>query len=141
MSALRSCLQQRGGTVWRAHADACLRERTVSRRLQEKYRQLVLFYEEKDGPFAVSGPELRRAASNYSWQATHSYQNGNSMPTYAQQVAAGEERALGDTRPIAFVANSAAALVGTEWNWASCVRVSAASNNVTSIKHITCCKC
>ena len=68
-------------------------------RLQEEYRKRVLFYEEKDGPFAVSGPELRRAASNYSWQATRSYQNGSSMPTYAKKVAGGEERALG-TCPI-----------------------------------------
>ena len=84
VSAVRSCLQQRGGTVWRAHADACVREGLSAEHLQEEYRKRMLFYEEKDGPFAASGAELRRAASNYSWQATHSYQNGNSMPTYAK---------------------------------------------------------
>jgi hypothetical protein len=63
-------------------------------RLMEEYRKRVLHHEESEGPYPVSGPEIRRAASNHTWQATHSYLNGSNKATYIKTAAAGEERGL-----------------------------------------------
>lgn len=64
-------------------------------RLLEEYRKRVLFHEESAGPFPVSGPEIRRAASNHMWHSTHSYLNGNNVATYVKKAANGQERGLG----------------------------------------------
>ena len=42
-------------------------------RLEEEYRKLVAFFEERDGPFVVSGQEFRRSVSAHARHQTHSY--------------------------------------------------------------------
>lgn len=64
-------------------------------RLLEEYRKRVLFHEESEGPFPVSGAEVRRAASNHAWQSSHSYCGGDGAATYVKKATLGEERGLG----------------------------------------------
>ena len=66
-----------------------------SQRLREEYRKRVLFLEERDGPHAISGAELRRTAGAYMWQLTHSFRNGCLNPTFDRDAKNGLERALG----------------------------------------------
>ena len=50
----------------------CPRQDLTLHRLEEEYRKQVFFYEERDGPFPVSGQEVRRAASARARHQTHS---------------------------------------------------------------------
>ena len=66
-------------------------------RLLEEYRKRVLYFEEREGPFPVSGPEIRRAASNHAWQSSHSFCTSGMQlgkATYIDKACNGEERGL-----------------------------------------------
>ena len=67
-------------------------------RLLEEYRKRCLYFEEREGPFAVSGPEIRRAASNHAWQSSHSFRTSKKQSlgkaTYIDKACSGEERGL-----------------------------------------------
>ena len=64
------------------------------KRLEEEYRKRVLFYEEHDGPFVVSGHEVRQSVSNHARHQTHSYP-GTSRCNFAAPNTNGVPRSEG----------------------------------------------
>ncbi len=63
-------------------------------RFFEEYRKRVFYYEETDGPFPVSGQEVRRAVSAHARHQTHSYPGTNKM-NYEKPLKEGQGRSLG----------------------------------------------
>ena len=54
-------------------------------------RQRLAFLESAEGPYAISGAEMRRALSNHSWQLSHSCLSSAS-PDFEHTPHSGEER-------------------------------------------------
>ena len=54
-------------------------------------RQRLAFLESEEGPYAISGAEMRRALSNHSWQLSHSCLSSAS-PDFEHTPHSGEER-------------------------------------------------
>ena len=63
-------------------------------RLEEEYRKRCFYYEEKDGPFVVSGQEVRRSNSAHARHQTHSYPGSTSI-NFDTPLLIGQSRGLG----------------------------------------------
>ena len=63
-------------------------------RLEEEYRKRCFYYDEDDGPFVVSGQEVRRSNSAHARHQTHSYPGSKSI-NFDTPLCNGEARGLG----------------------------------------------